>query len=764
MKKIIKIAQTELKTLFYSPVAWLILIVFSFQAAMTYVDILSGYTKAQEMTGFLENLTLNFFSGKIGLFTKIQDYLYLYIPLLTMGLMSRELNSGSIKLLYSSPVTNVQIIIGKYLSMMFYGLILMAILFVLVIHASFSIQSFDFPVVLAGLLGLYLLLCTYAAIGLFMSSLTSYQVVAAIGTLAVLVLLNFIGSFWQDVEFVRDITYWLSIGGRANEFIRGLICSEDVLYFIIVTLLFLSLCILRLQANRQKSKWTVSWAKYAVAFVAAMMLGYVTSRPVCKAFCDVTRTKQRTLTQNSRDILREVKGGLTMTTYVNLLDDDYKFGLPKSRNSDMDRFQQYTRFKPEIKMKYVYYYKEAEGQLSKMRFPELSERERAEKMCGIEDIPLSMFMTPDEIDKIIDLKPENYRMVRLLERENGETTFLRMFSDFIRYPTESEISAALKRLVMKLPVVAFLSGHEGRSFEDRENSGYSRLTGEKSFRQALINQGFDFTTVTLEQDIPDDINILVISDIKTPLSPAAHACLDRYIARGGNLILLAEPRRTEYMRPIVRQFGVDFVPGVLVNTPSSGSRANIVFAKPTTQSGTFSYLFEAMRERKTVVSMPGCMGLTFRTDSVYKAVPLFTTGEGYWNELETTDFQEGIPPYNPEKGELKADYCTILSLSRQVNGGEQKIMIFGDADCLSNEEILLKRNNVAVANYSLIMGVFSWMSDGEAPIDVRRPVPPDNALSMRKSGIAVSRVLLVYVFPSILVLLSLLIWIRRRRR
>ena len=74
---------------------------------------------------------MNVFAGWRGMFTAMQQYLYLYIPLLTMGLMSRELNSGSIKLLYSSPVTNTQIILGKYLSMMIYNLVLPSILYLL---------------------------------------------------------------------------------------------------------------------------------------------------------------------------------------------------------------------------------------------------------------------------------------------------------------------------------------------------------------------------------------------------------------------------------------------------------------------------------------------------------------------------------------------------------------------------------------------------------------------------------------------------------
>ena len=149
MKMIFKIAKTELQTLFYSPVAWLILIIFTFQASILFTNVFDMSVKSQSLEYQLDNVTLFTFGGMFGLFSGIQQYLYLYIPLLTMGLMSRELSSGSIKLLYSSPVTNKQIVLGKYLAMMLYGLLLMAILSIFVIYSAFAIKSFDFTCVLA---------------------------------------------------------------------------------------------------------------------------------------------------------------------------------------------------------------------------------------------------------------------------------------------------------------------------------------------------------------------------------------------------------------------------------------------------------------------------------------------------------------------------------------------------------------------------------------------------------------------------------------
>ncbi|MDE7373775.1 MAG: ABC transporter, partial [Odoribacter sp.] len=96
MKAIKRIALTELQTMFYSPIAWFILVIFTFQACMAFVNVFDDYVVAQELGRRVYNVTLGAFASPYdGIFTEMQSYLYLYIPLLTMGVMSRELSSGS---------------------------------------------------------------------------------------------------------------------------------------------------------------------------------------------------------------------------------------------------------------------------------------------------------------------------------------------------------------------------------------------------------------------------------------------------------------------------------------------------------------------------------------------------------------------------------------------------------------------------------------------------------------------------------------------
>ncbi|MFR7812437.1 MAG: hypothetical protein ACLU4N_26160 [Butyricimonas faecihominis] len=126
---------------------------------------------------------------------------------------------------------------------------------------------------------------------------------------------------WQDVSSCGKLPIGF-LFRTGNRFIRGLICSEDLLYFIIVTVMFLTLATIRLQAARQKQRWTKTSGQYLGVVLVIVVLGYFTSRPSLMTYYDATSTKRNTLTEQSQEVISQLKGGLTITTYVNLLDDN----------------------------------------------------------------------------------------------------------------------------------------------------------------------------------------------------------------------------------------------------------------------------------------------------------------------------------------------------------------------------------------------------------------------------------------------------------
>ena len=765
-KMIYNIARTELQMLFYSPVAWLLLVVFTLQSAILFTGRLEGMVTSLEMGYDIYAVSYNVFANPwSGVFASLQSYLYFYIPLLTMGVVSRELSSGSIKLLYSSPVTNVQIIIGKYFAMMLYGAIMLGVLVLLMCCGFCVVKNFDWPLVLTGILGLYLLLCAYAAIGIFMSSLTSYQIVAAIGTLIVLMLLSMVGGWWQDYDFVRDITYWLSINGRSDTFIAGLICSEDVLYFLVVICLFLALTIIRLNAVRQKIPFSIVLGCNVVVILCACLIGYFSSMPTMKVYYDATATKMNTLTPNSQEIVKKLEGGMTITTYVNLLEESgtwYAAGY--FLNPDMERFERYLRFKPDMKLRYVYYYDTcANEQLDKL-YPGRSLREKMLEVCKIHGLDTNKFLTPEEIRAMIDLSGEGNTFVRQIVRENGEKAWLRVYNDMQRFPSEREISAAFKRMVMKLPVVGFVTGHGERSYNHNKDRDYSSFANDKKFRYALMNQGFDVEYVTLDKPVREDIDIMVIAECREPFTEAENVILQRYIDRGGNLFVLGEPKRREVMNPLFAKFGFELMEGQLVKQDTN-LQADVIISWPTKEANSIAYDFGTMYRNNFVIVSQGVSGLRQVENKGYKVTELFRSDTvGSWNELETTDFVDDTIRLNPSIGEVEQSYPTIVALTRDINGKEQRIILSGDADCISNGELMGGRQGIRASNFSIITGGFYWLSDNEVPIDVRRPTPPDRELYIGRAGFDVMKWSLVLALPALIVGSAILLWLRRKGR
>ena len=135
--------------------------------------------------------------------------------------------------------------------MVVFALIFVIILALPTIVMFISVPHVDITLILAGLLSMFLLILTYCSIGLFMTTLTSYQVVAAGCHPFRISISQLCGRNWtQESIFFREITYWLSIKGRASEMVGGLICSDDVIYFLAVILLFLWLSVIKL--NNEK--------------------------------------------------------------------------------------------------------------------------------------------------------------------------------------------------------------------------------------------------------------------------------------------------------------------------------------------------------------------------------------------------------------------------------------------------------------------------------------------------------------------------------
>lgn len=764
LKTTIRVAKIELNIMFYSPIAWLVLIVFAVQVGMAFAEGLNAQLKLQEMGYSLWRITSRVFTDMGGVLTLIPGTIYLYIPLISMGLMSREFQAGSIKLLYSSPVKSWTIIIGKFVTMIIYGTFLMVILAVFVVIAAFTIDNFDYSLVLSGMLGVYLLILAYSAVGLFMSSITKYQVVAAIGTLAVLTLLDFIGEIGQDCDIIRNITYWLSLPRRAYPFIGGLIASDNVVYFIIVISFFLALAILKLNLEKSIVSFKMKCFKYGGIVIVALIGGYISSIPYFKYYYDATHTKSNTLSEDSQKIIKELTGGLTITTYVNVLDENFTMAIPRNKNSDMERFEQYCRFKPEIEMNYVYYYDKVDNPELEHRFPDKTDKEKMEVLCMANHLNPKRVLSPKEIKESIDLSPEHNRLVRVIERENGQKTFIRLFDDNVKHPSEAEISAALKRFISPAPVVAFSLGYGSREIDNYGGKGYYLFAKNQGFRQSIVNNGFDTRSIDLDRDTLDNtIDILVISDLWEPLSGGAMFKIREYINNGGNLFILGEYGRSKNMNKLMEQLGVLFSDEILVNE-NNGASPIVLAGNFTSQAGEMYSVFDLMKRYDYQIAFPTTLAIDCSGVKDFEVTPILMSHKNAWLEKQTTNFIDGDFECDPEAGEVKGEYSVFVTLSRKIGEREQRIIISGDSDVISNEGLTSSYQGIKSLNYNLVLGSFRWLSYGEYPVDTKRPEDADLKIILPKgSGVWISY-FCIGILPLCIAVMGISTIIRRQRK
>ena len=734
---ILKVARLELNYLFFSPVAWIILVVFCVRAGAHMSLMLAGALSQQVQSGELGfSLTEYVFSLGISLFGHINRNLYFYIPMLTMGAISREVLSGSIKLLLSSPVRVVDIVLGKYVAILaFIGLFVVAT-FGLAFVGYCTIDAFDFLAVLPGILGMFLLAAAYAAIGLFMSSLTSYQVVAGISTIGVLAVLNLVGALGQRVPVLADITFWLSMRGRTYSFSSGLISSADLFYFVAIIVLFLSFTVLRLYGKATTETRLKRIVKYSSVFAAVCLFGFFTSRASLTAYADLTATRSQSPSAATEAVMSAVDGPWRLTHYVNVLGGNSSRVLPEYKRYLAEHYDFYLRSNPEMTMDFVYYY--APPTNNDYWYKELNAGRSDEQLVQVfseqRGIDAADILPYASLDSDIDLESEGFRFVTEL-RWNGETALIRNFNDMEFWPSEREKTAAFRRLTTGPVTLGFVAGRAERSPYGEANSDYSRIMTDVTYRESLVSHGFELERVLLETGVPGTVDILFIADPAEPLTAGERAALASYIDSGGDLLIALEDESAAALSLLE-------VLGLSVAGPVSGQTAD------DSAGGPVGFRYNAAA--REISLMPTKFSVTW---SVVASDPVLI------GRPDSADFR--VYPLLSAEDRASTDSALAWALARPHEGGEQRIVVVGDADFMSNAT--LARLKSGSLNLHFVHDVFHWLTDGLYPVKLHRPDYRDKLLLIDRAGIQRLRILLIGVFPACLVSMAIFLLYSRRR-
>jgi ABC-2 type transport system permease protein len=243
------IASRELRNLFLSPLAWAIMAVLQLILAYLFLTQVDTYMTLQPRLAGVEGAP-GVTDIVVAPLLQTVGFLFMLIaPAITMRVFSDEKRNRTLSLLLSAPVSMSDIVLGKFLGVMLFFLLLLIMLAAMPL-SLYAGTSLDSGKLAAGLLGLALLLSSFAAIGVFMSSLTEQPVVAAISTFGLLLLLWIIDWSGNSKEQVASLFAYLSLQTHLTSFLKGLFSTTDVAYYLLLTTLFLVLGIRRLDQQR----------------------------------------------------------------------------------------------------------------------------------------------------------------------------------------------------------------------------------------------------------------------------------------------------------------------------------------------------------------------------------------------------------------------------------------------------------------------------------------------------------------------------------
>ncbi|MFC1485550.1 ABC transporter permease [Candidatus Latescibacterota bacterium] len=259
MRKSWAIYLRELKSYFSMHIIYVIAVVFVLIIGnifrISFFQFASRSMEILRMTiqfGYDTQQLININGVSLAVFNYINFLLLLITPLLTMRLYAEEKRNGTMELLVTSPITTTQVLLGKFFSCMtIYSILLALTVVFMFILAFFSKWTLDPGPVISSYIGTLLLGMSIIPIGMFFSSLTENQIVAAFTSLSTLFALwiLLISSRLFSYPFNEVISY-ISIAGHQDTFKLGLIGIKDIFYYVTVSIFWLVLTWMSVESAR----------------------------------------------------------------------------------------------------------------------------------------------------------------------------------------------------------------------------------------------------------------------------------------------------------------------------------------------------------------------------------------------------------------------------------------------------------------------------------------------------------------------------------
>jgi ABC-type uncharacterized transport system involved in gliding motility auxiliary subunit len=347
--------------------------------------------------------------------------------------------------------------------------------------------------------------------------------------------------------------------------------------------------------------------------------------------------------------------------------------------------------------------------------------------------------------------------------------------------TEQALTNALIKVVQgKQNKVYFVQGHDERTIDDNDRTGYSTIG------QYLTAENFAHDNIVLSQvrAIPEDATVLIVAGPKADFLQPEIDLLKGYLTRGGKVLFLLDPREKPDAAPLgnllalVKDWGITVDDDVVINVPSDyqakeGEAVDVAALAPVTNAdGTF--VLAAKYQQHALTQGLGRVTVMFRMARSVSPITGGVNGRFAQSLIESTAtswgetdlkrlMTQGQVAREPSKGDKGGPLSLAAAVSAEVPGGDDKtpkgetrIAVFGDSDFASNGLLGAGRNA------DLFMNAVNWLAKQENLIAIRPRDPEDRRITLTASQERMIFWLAVFIIPGLILLAGIQTWWRRR--
>ncbi len=260
MKNIWAILQREYTNYFVSPIAYVVITVFLLVMGYFFYNILRFFIQnammamlqSQQMGGMPQSIDVPSLVGR-DFFGILSTVLLFMLPMITMGLFAEEKKQGTIELLMTSPLTSLQVVLGKFGASVAFFLTLLAPTFLYFgIMQIYSQPHFPWVPILSASLGVLFLGGSLIALGAFISTLTESQIIASVGTFGVFLILWVLDFSTRSSESkLGSVLNYLSVLNHYDDFSKGVIDTTHIIFY----LSFISFALLLTLRSYESLRW-----------------------------------------------------------------------------------------------------------------------------------------------------------------------------------------------------------------------------------------------------------------------------------------------------------------------------------------------------------------------------------------------------------------------------------------------------------------------------------------------------------------------------